>query len=208
MDNDTMFQGLIHVVGGIAGKSVDETTTVIGKSYQKRMAYSNRFPIKMREGRQIYESLGFRFGENIDKLFVEAELPEGWKIKPTDHYMWSELLDNQDRVRGMIFYKPDFWDQDAFVDLCPRYHAEVKRDYDWYDAHKHEYEDRGEGYADMNHTAIVRDHDGTILWTSGPVTPRALDQDWRDFDDLLGMLARSELTKMHPDWQDPTAYWD
>jgi hypothetical protein len=179
------------------------------KSCQNQMAYSNKFPIKMGEGQQVYESLGFRFGNTIDKLFIEAEFPEGWKIKPTDHYMWSELLDNKNRVRGMIFYKPDFWDQDAFVNLHPRYHAEVKKDYDWYNEHKHEYLDKAEpGYIDMKHTAIVRDYDGNILWTSGPTTPRELDQDWRDFDDLLLRVARAELTKLHPNWKDPIAYWD
>lgn len=63
------------------------------------------------------EALGFVFGEPIDDLFVSVTFPAGWSKKATDHSMWSDLLDDQGRKRGSIFYKAAFYDRRAFMHL-------------------------------------------------------------------------------------------
>jgi hypothetical protein len=63
------------------------------------------------------EAAGVVFGSPTpnDPLFVMAVLPEGWKKKPTDHSMWSELVDDKGVQQALIFYKAAFYDRDAFL---------------------------------------------------------------------------------------------
>lgn len=48
-----------------------------------------------------------------DDLFVDVELPLGWKIEPTEHNMWSDLMNDSDEVVANIFYKAAFYDRKA-----------------------------------------------------------------------------------------------
>ena len=52
-----------------------------------------------------------------DDLFYDVELPKDWKIKPTDHSMWSELRNEKDIVIANIFYKAAFYDRNAHIDF-------------------------------------------------------------------------------------------
>lgn len=72
-----------------------------------------------------FEKLGFVFGKQIDECFVESQFPNGWRKKPTDHSMWSEILDEKGRKRGMIFYKAAFYDRSAHVHLECRFGVSV-----------------------------------------------------------------------------------
>jgi hypothetical protein len=60
-------------------------------------------------------ALGFTFGDPDpgDPLFRPATLPAYWTRRATDHSMWSEIVDGDDRVRVMIFYKAAFYDRRA-----------------------------------------------------------------------------------------------
>lgn len=71
------------------------------------------------------KTLGFEFLGPVegDKLFQRVTFPEGWSIKPTDHHMWSDLLDEKGRKRGGIFYKAAFYDRGAHLHLEVRYRA-------------------------------------------------------------------------------------
>lgn len=60
-----------------------------------------------------------------DDLFLDVELPEGWKIKGTSHSMWNNLVDNNDRIRATFFYKAAFYDRDAFLRFTTRYSYNV-----------------------------------------------------------------------------------
>ncbi|MDD5589210.1 MAG: hypothetical protein PHP92_04100 [Candidatus Nanoarchaeia archaeon] len=50
-----------------------------------------------------------------DNLFFDVELPNGWKIVPTEHSMWSELLNDKGEVIADIFYKAAFYDRKAHI---------------------------------------------------------------------------------------------
>ena len=65
--------------------------------------------------------MGIVFGEDVDDLFVSCVLPEGWSKRPTDHSMWSDLVDNKDRVRARIFYKAAFYDRRAYLSTETRF---------------------------------------------------------------------------------------
>ena len=73
------------------------------------------------KSQEVWERLGFIFGEPYDDLFVNVQFPQGWTMQPTDHNMWSNLLDAEGRLRGQIFYKAAFYDRSAQVSLRCRY---------------------------------------------------------------------------------------
>lgn len=50
-----------------------------------------------------------------DPLFTDVVLPEGWTVVPTDHSMWSDLVDASGVTRATIFYKAAFYDRCAFI---------------------------------------------------------------------------------------------
>ncbi len=73
------------------------------------------------ETRSDLERFGIVFGDEVDDLFIEAKLPEGWSRKGTDHSMWSEIRDEEGRCRMSVFYKAAFYDRKAHVSVSPRY---------------------------------------------------------------------------------------
>ena len=68
--------------------------------------------------------MGIVLGADVDDLFREATLPEGWRVVPTNHSMWSDLLDANGRKRAAIFYKAAFYDRAAHLNFIPRYTVE------------------------------------------------------------------------------------
>lgn len=79
-------------------------------------AEKTQLPIRIIPGtRKDFEAMGIKFGKNVDDLFVEVELPLGWKVEPTDHSMWNMLVDDTGKKRAEIFYKAAFYDRDAFM---------------------------------------------------------------------------------------------
>ena len=58
---------------------------------------------------------GITFHEKVDDLFINATLPEGWHIRPTEHRCWSELTDEQGAVQAEIFYKAASYDRRADI---------------------------------------------------------------------------------------------
>lgn len=88
---------------------------------QRELVVSEQLPAEIRPatGRFELESAGVKFGDPApeDKLFVKASLPPSWKKRPTDHSMWSELVDDRGKVRAQIFYKAAFYDRWAFMNV-------------------------------------------------------------------------------------------
>lgn len=85
---------------------------------QRELANSNVLPQSIAlEDKKLLESMGIVFGQKLpdDPLFCEAELPTGWKIIPTEHSMWSDLVNNKGKKIASIFYKAAFYDRCAFL---------------------------------------------------------------------------------------------
>ena len=66
-----------------------------------------------------YEKLGIKIiGETKDDdIWYDVILPEDWKIEPTNHKMWSKLLNNKRKEIGDIFYKAAFYDRSCHIHL-------------------------------------------------------------------------------------------
>lgn len=100
---------------------------------QRQLVASSQLPAK-NNGREnvldFYKGCGIEvIGETKgDKMFLDVRLPDGWAIKPTDHSMWSRLVDNNGAERASIFYKAAFYDREAFINMLSRYYVSFEMD--------------------------------------------------------------------------------
>jgi len=85
---------------------------------QTELVNSQQLPVDVdKKSRQKLEALGVKFGEPLtdDPIFCNAELPNGWEKRPTDHSLWSELVDAKGEKVAVIFYKAAFYDRSAHI---------------------------------------------------------------------------------------------
>lgn len=185
-----------------AALGVDTALEMQGKRSQDSLVQSDTLPSRFsgREGKEILEAAGVKFLGPVqgDPLFQCVELPAGWIMMATDHYMWTNLVDEKGRRRASIFYKPEFYDRDAHIDLSCRFavNSNFQREKD-------------EGVAVFD----VRDCDRIIFSTE----PAALIKDAQTREDRLANYALEDearaaavawLEERYPDWKNPGAYWD
>lgn len=170
------------------------------KRGQRNLEVSETLPHPDAADRLLLEQLGFVFGESVDDLFVSVKMPEGWSKKAQEGTgYWTDLLDEQGRIRGSIFYKAAFYDRKADMHLNRRYKASS---YIGCDVNGTKIEDEPGKLADYSLHAI-QDWDGSIVRTIGH-RPR---RDYAKADELE-LLAAQWLEENKPDWENPLAYWN
>jgi len=54
-------------------------------------------------------------GSEGDPVFRDCLIPDGWRILPTGHDMWTNLVDGDGMVRASIFYKASAHDRKAQI---------------------------------------------------------------------------------------------
>ncbi len=185
------------IPGGVEAQEVQGQTDFVA---------SETLPRELLHGttREQLESLGIIFGGDIDDIFVEVKLPDGWKKVPTEHSMWSELLDDKGRARAQIFYKAAFYDRRAHLDLMSHFSYGVQPVCGWQDPNclKHEWH------------GVVMDGDMIIWVVKTRLSPQPdisddeLMRKWYQEQDALRCLAHVWLMENYPDWENPLAYWD
>ena len=136
--------------------------------------------------REQLETLGFKFGADVDELFVSCELPSGWKKEATDHSMHSNLVDEQGRRRASIFYKAAFYDRRADMRVLPRFGVCAYEDCDQAD----------------HYTCAVVDADRSVVFKAGDWGKK----DYRGQERLIDSC-KDWLKTNFPDWKNPLAYW-
>jgi hypothetical protein len=152
-----------------------------------------------------WSKLGIKIGEPIkgDEIWVEAELPEGWKLEGTDHAMHSNLLDDKGRQRASIFYKAAFYDRSCSISPSRRYSANNMPEAG-YEA------PRGDNDP---YVFIVKDG-GKEIYRSESFHGAPKPEGWNYGDtpysayDLSGDAAKAYIEEHYPDYLDATAYWD
>jgi len=163
------------VPGGIAAQE---------RAGQRVLVASTDMPKELRPSREAFETLGFTFGEDVDRFFVSATLPAGWTRSATSHAMHSDILDEQGRQRAGVFYKANPYDRRADAYLVTRFQVRSV-------------------YADEGDEAVYAVFDaGSECFRTEPFTQR----DWP------AMNAREKeaiawLAEHVPDYDDPTANW-
>lgn len=105
--------------GEDAGRATGNEIIEQEKRGQRKQVNSSTLPQEMRGGRAAYEALGVTFGADVDDIFIEAILPDGWTKRATDHQMWSEVVDETGKVRIKVFYKAAFYDRSAHMFIAP-----------------------------------------------------------------------------------------
>jgi hypothetical protein len=157
---------------------------------QAMLVASEQLPMEISGAtREQLEAIGFKFGTDVDELFVTAKLPPGWKKVATDHAMHSDIVDDKGRVRADIFYKAAFYDRRANMHFNARYsenhYAECPEATSVYQVQA---EDAGRQMRVFGTYAKGR-------------------EGW-DECGRLEVLARAWLDEKFPQWRDPMAYWD
>lgn len=155
------------------------------KQGQLSLVNAARLPKRMTPAQSVYEQIGIKFIDYADKLFWNVEMPKGWKIVPTNHSMWSDIVDEQGRKRGGMFYKAAFYDEDANMFLNVRYN---------YNA----YQEAGTGF----YKTVITDA-GKPIHEIGKRKDRENDKCDEHVD-----KANEYLDKHFPDWKNIVAYWD
>ena len=146
-----------------------------------------------------FEAMGIVFGEDADDLFINVTLPDGWKKRPTDHSMWSKLVDDKERVRARIFYKAAFYDRSAHIDIVTRFRICTVFD-----------DKFGEG---CQRGASVEDC-GKVIFETGMTKPQPPFDDresydlWHNEEMALHGEAQAWLEERYPDYKNPLVYWD
>lgn len=165
---------------------------------QKDFVASETLPIKCSFcTKDQLEEMGIVFGDPVDDLFVAVQLPEGWQKVPTDHSMWSELVDDKGRKRASIFYRAAFYDRSAFIGASRRFGCQVQPVGGW----DSDYDRETSPYV-----CVVMDCN-QVIWESGPLSP-SNKIEWFRLDDHLVPLGKAWLEEHYPGWQNPLAYWD
>ena len=170
-----------------------ERQEAAGQSAMAKAA--DRLPLEINYPRglthaQVAAALGIEFGKTIDRVFIEATLPDGWKIVPTSHAMWSDLVDDKGRKRAAIFFKAAFYDYNAHISFECRYVID--------------------GYVDvevdgvtMRKCQVVDKATDKALWSS----EAADDRDYKTQDSHRDQ-ARVWLDTNYPKHNDPFSYWN
>jgi hypothetical protein len=135
--------------------------------------------------REQLEAIGFKFGANVDELFVTAHLPPAWKKVAGDNAYWSWILDDKNRKRASIFYKAAFYDRRAHMRMERRFNVSL-------------YDDAAD--KDWNRAA-VKDGDNECAYFGVYKTGDYDTQKAKDAE------CRAWLAEHQPLWNDPLAYW-
>ncbi len=136
------------------------------------------------------EKLGFKFLKNVDDIFVNVVMPAGWKKVPTDHSMWSDLIDDKGRKRASIFYKAAFYDRSAHMRLNRRFN--VSKNYN---------------LKDNELQFQVTDCESVVFQTEIIKTTTKYDETYNKIESTLRKEAANWLLSRYPDSDDVLAYW-
>lgn len=164
------------------------------KQGQMEQAMAQTLPLNL-QNPEDFKAAGFVFGKPVDDIFQEATFPPGWKKEPTDHSMWSDIVDDKGRKRGAIFYKAAFYDRSAHAALTPRFYT-------------------GVDYGDSDLTARIRDVCGLVDHKIEGIP----QPDWNGDSGLAREACKKRddaceelsnwLNTNYPDWYSAGAYWD
>lgn len=139
-------------------------------------------------GKDVLERMGFKIHGLAEDLFFKITPPEGWSIEPTEHNMWSRVLDEQKRRRIDVFYKAAFYDRRADAEILLRY------------GHRMEYMETDDPNVGKRRRVVFDNATGETLFACPARTGY-------DKDKLDEEVCEAYLTAKFPDWKDPVAYW-
>lgn len=150
--------------------------------------------------REQYEKMGIIILEKYDDYLYRVQLPEGWKLVPTDHYMWNDVFDEKGRKRISYFHNGAFWDRDAFTNFICRYGFTISP----FDNYKSDstYEERM-----FKPWSLHMTDNGEKVELIKEMTA-STKSEYYNLEDELRTLGNWYMDKYYPEWKDINAYWD
>ena len=148
-----------------------------------------------------------------DSLFINVILPDGWKIKSTDHSMWNKLFDNEGRERASIFYKAAFYDRSALINFVRKYNVGLDEKY------INGVDGDSDLYERVNNTELsynVSDGNKILFETDTTIFDIVYNEnehrkwwdEWNNFKDDKINECRNWLGENYPEWREVWTYWD
>lgn len=137
--------------------------------------------------------------EEDDDCVCRVQLPDGWKIERVDS-LWCDILDDKGRKRINFFYKPAFWDREAFTNFLCRYGISILP-FDNYMSDA-TYEDRI-----FKPWSVYITDCGKCIEKLYEITPTT-KKEFYEVDDKLRAIGIEYLRKYYPEYEDINAYWD
>lgn len=144
------------------------------------------------KGRAALTAAGVRFTGQGDDVLERVELPAGWKLEPTDHSMWSKLVDETGAERASCFYKGAFYDRRATVHVATRYRLQSDLS-----------EDLDEHGNRHGRFTVVDARTSAVLFATEPGTLSYADDSYERHE----KACVAYLDEHFPQWRDPGAYW-
>jgi len=211
---DRQQEGMLYLLDAMVRGSSDGLIEESEARGQQDLVNSSDLPIDQNRGptlEEISDRTGIVFGEKINDLFIEVQLPAGWTKKATDHSMWSELLDQHGRERASIFYKAALYDRSAHMHWSRFFNVQTRTiDGQGRERYKSDDFDRSTGedhyYVENANGETVHQVAPVMCWDS--VEDRDERQRLMGLNDEASKECREWLAQNHPDWDDPFAYWD
>jgi len=193
----------------MAGKSPDHSILRQEATGQRQAcAQTTRLPVDgTREQVDVWAVIGIKIGDPIedDSIWCSVEMPAGWKLEPTDHSMWSKLVDDKGHTRAKMFYKAAFYDRSCHIHLCRRYGVQSNYDQIQKRPWAEGAERVGSYEEDEGRTADVLDKEtGEVLYTTDVCWLSECNGGYN----IENKKASAWLDENYPDWQDASAYWD
>jgi hypothetical protein len=215
---DFLMEAMFHSAAGGSPSGAIEAQEAAGQ--RELCGTTTRLPSDFNEygdgagkGKAALEAAGVKFLGPVegDDLFLQVELPPGWKVEPTDHSMWSALKDGHGRKRAGVFYKAAFYDRKAHIHVEARFNVQV---------------DYPEDYkAGGPYVAKVTDGGEKVIWTSPEFHNDEIYQDeekrkkfmadngYDALEEIKGerrarKAAREWLNEHYPDWEHLSCYWE
>lgn len=189
MSYDPILEGVKAMAIGMCTGSASEGIETVETAEQNRAQAECNLPIRMIPSKEAFEALGFIFEDIDDDILCKATLPKGWKLKASENEYGTDLIDEKGRKRGSSFYKGAFYDRNGHMNLSQRFNI----------AYNATNPEKWEG----PYTVLVKDADGTILFTAGKY-----EKIYSDEYCALMDQAEEYLRTNYPEWKDPTKYWD
>lgn len=184
--------GLDLIFRGLLTNSPSQAVSDQEAAGQQSLVGSDVLPTEMRDDeKEALEAAGIEFLDVVqdDPLFQYVELPVGWEKVPTDHSMWSKLVDEKGHKRADIFYKAAAYDRRAYLAVTNRY--DIKIDSCMIN--------------DEIFVAMIRDREKVIHSVE---VDRLEDDQPHDTYERARKLAADWLDEHYPQWKSVSAYWD
>ncbi|MEV7805063.1 hypothetical protein AB0O28_19140 [Microbispora sp. NPDC088329] len=117
--NTSQFDPLLLLADAMGAGGPSASIERMEAQGQRELVNSEVIPTEIQGGEDELTKLGFQLGEQVkdDPLFRRTVLPEGWKREPSDHSMWSYIVDELGRRRVAMFYKAAWYDRRADLSI-------------------------------------------------------------------------------------------